>query len=503
MESLPTLLYTTQAVREIDHVAIAQEKTSAYALMNRAGQAAFAVFKQCWPTAKNVVVCCGSGNNGGDGFVFARIAQSAGLQVSVYDVKTVDVQRLSPETKQARDAWLAMTHSVHAFKEINFLEVDVLVDAILGTGLQNALDEACTDAITRINQAKKQQGISVFSLDVPSGLNADTGVISTVAVNADVTLTFVGLKIGLLCAEAYDRVGRLYFNDLEVKDSVYRIVPPIAHRFDYETVLEKLPSKKLTQHKGQNGHVLVIGGGEIHYSGAACLCAEAAYRSGAGLVSVAVSPESLTLMARAAPELMIYPLAKFSDLEALIEKADVIVIGPGLGQNKWSKRVFSILKKITHKPLVLDADALNLLSCDPVHNNQWVLTPHPGEASRLLNQSIAEIQSDRVKAIEALHQKFGGVIVLKGPGTLIKSANAKPFLYSEALPVLATAGTGDVLTGLIAGLCAQGLSLLEASQCGVAVHGQAAKQEQVLGDRGMMASDLFLHIRSLLSTHSL
>ncbi|MGE4349447.1 MAG: NAD(P)H-hydrate dehydratase [Candidatus Berkiella sp.] len=499
MQSLPTSLYTTQVVREIDHEAIALEKISAYALMSRAGQAAFKVFKQCWPTAQKILVCCGSGNNGGDGFVFARIAQAAGLDVTVCDLKLIDVQRLSVEARQAREAWLSCGHVVPSFEEIDFLEIDVVVDAILGTGLQNELDSVFTQAIKIINQAKAQHRIGVFALDVPSGLNADTGTISTVAINADVTVTFVGLKVGLFCAEAYDCLGQLYFDALGVDESAYRIVRPRAYRFDYETIQEKLPLKKLTQHKGQNGHVLVIGGGEIHYSGAACLCAEAAYRSGAGLVSVVVAPEALPLMARAAPELMIYPLAKFSELEALIEKADVIVIGPGLGQNKWSKRVFSIVKTVPHKPLIVDADALNLLACDPMHNPHWILTPHPGEASRLLNHTIAEVQSDRLRTIEALHQKLGGVIVLKGAGTLIQSADSQPFLYSEALPVLATAGTGDVLAGVIAGLCAQGLSLLDASQCGVAVHGQAAKQEQVLGDRGMMASDLFLHIRSLLS----
>lgn len=499
MQSLPTLLYTAQAVREIEHVAIMHEKISAYVLMSRAGKAAFEVFKQCWPTPQKILVCCGSGNNGGDGFVFARIAQAAGLDVTVCDVKPVDVQRLSPEARQAREAWLSCGHAVLSFEEVDFLEIDVVIDAILGTGLQNELHEAFTQAITIINQAKVQQKIGVFSLDVPSGLNADMGKISTVAINADVTLTFIGLKVGLFCAEAYDRVGQLYFDALGVDESIYRIVRPRAHRFDYETIQEKLPVKKLTQHKGQNGHVLVIGGGEIYYSGAACLCAEAAYRSGAGLVSVVVSPEALPLMARAAPELMIYPLVKFSELETLIEKADVIVIGPGLGQNKWSKRVFSFVKTVHHKPLIVDADALNLLACDPMHNPHWILTPHPGEASRLLNHSITDVQSDRSSAIEALQQKLGGVIVLKGAGTLIKSADKRPFLYSEALPVLATAGTGDVLAGIIAGLRAQGLSSLDASQCGVAVHGQAAKQEQVLGDRGMMASDLFLHIRSLLS----
>ncbi|MCS5707545.1 bifunctional ADP-dependent NAD(P)H-hydrate dehydratase/NAD(P)H-hydrate epimerase [Candidatus Berkiella cookevillensis] len=499
MESLPTSLYTAQAVREIDHVAIAHEKISAYTLMSRAGQTAFEIFKKRWPMAQKILVCCGSGNNGGDGFVFARIAQAAGLSITVYDVKPIDMQRLSVEARQAREAWLSSGHAVSPFNEIDFLEVDVVIDAILGTGLQNELDEAYVRAITIVNQAKAQQGIGVFALDVPSGLNADTGTISTVAIKADVTLTFIGLKIGLFCADAYDWVGQLYFDDLGVDASVYRIVRPRAHRFDYETIQEKLPLKKLTQHKGQNGHVLVIGGGEIHYSGAACLCAEAAYRSGAGLVSVVVSPEALPLMARAAPELMIYPLVKFSELETLIEKADVIVIGPGLGQNKWSKRVFSLVKTVHHKPLIVDADALNLLACDPMHNPHWILTPHPGEASRLLNHSITDVQSERSSAIEALQQKLGGVIVLKGAGTLIKSADRPPFLYSEALPVLATAGTGDVLAGIIAGLRAQGLSSLEASQCGVAVHGQAAKQEQVLGDRGMMASDLFLHIRSLLS----
>lgn len=498
MAQLPVSLYTSQGVKQLDEIAISQQKEAGSSLMKRAGQAAFKLIQNQWPKARKLVVFCGSGNNGGDGFVVARLAKTEGFEVSVIQVGDVDASRLSPEAKEARDAWLALKQPIHSFREID-KDVDVIIDAMLGTGLKFPLKASYQVAINAINQAKSKNRSNVLAIDLPSGLDGNTGDTPDVVIQADMTITFIGLKIGLFCANAYQVVGKLFFDHLGVDTNGQMRVQPVAKRFDYGDITDVFSKNRSVQHKGDNGHVLVIGAGEVQYAGAPLLSAEAAYRSGAGLVTVCVEPKTLPLMARAIPEIMIHPLDRLKELEELVAKADVILIGPGLGQNKWSKNVLE--KALSSgKQLVVDADALNILSTlSQVKNTNWILTPHPGEAGRLLKQTTKEIQADRLQAAIKLQQQYHGTIVLKGQGTIICSAKALPMLYSESIPLLATAGTGDVLAGLIAGLWAQKLSPERAAQFAVAVHGQAAREEQILGDKGMVASDLFLHIRSLLS----
>ncbi|MGE3320041.1 MAG: NAD(P)H-hydrate dehydratase [Candidatus Berkiella sp.] len=494
MSALPFALYKGQDVKKLDALAIEHDKLSGYELMCRAGTASWQLLKAHWPEAKEVTIFCGKGNNGGDGYVLARLAKEQGMKVQVYELAGSS-ENSPQEAQQARQEWHAKGGTV-ALYQGQTLQGDLIVDALLGTGARAPLPENIRSTILAINQS----GISVLAIDVPSGLHADTGENLGQVVKAQVTLTFIGLKVGLFLKDAVDCVGELVFDSLDISESLLEKVTPCAFRVDYEQALKSLKTRPRSSHKGNFGHVLVIGGGQLGYSGAPALAGEAAMRAGAGLVSAIVSPECLSLLSRAPKELMCYAPSDPKECTELYLRASVVVLGPGLAQNEWGKRFFQSALSL-QKPMVVDADGLNWLAKSPQSGN-WLLTPHPGEAARLLNQSIEQVQADRVQAALLLQQRYGGVIVLKGAGTVIVDEQGKVYINGGGIPALATAGSGDVLAGLIGGLLAQGLSLKQAALLGVSVHAEAAIIEQSLGERGMIASELLLHIRSLLNVFS-
>lgn len=493
METLPIQLYTSQDVKQFDTLAQTQFHIEAYALMCRAGQATFNFLKKRWPKAHKIAVFCGAGNNGGDGFVVARMAKEAGLNVCVYQVGEVIVDKLSAAAQQAREAWLNTGEKILNVQDISW-DMEVIVDALLGTGIRAPLAEPLQKTIEAINQS----GLPVLAVDLPSGIDGDTGKVVGSAIKAQATITFIGVKVGLLCGQAIDYVGQLYFDSLGVPEGIYAALMPKATRLSYDFLKPLIKPRPLSQHKGMSGHVVVVGGGEINYSGAVCLCAEGALRSGAGLVSACVASESLPLMARAPAEVMCYDFEDRIKIENLLNRASVIVLGPGLGQHKKSQALFEKVLK-SKKPLIVDADALNLLAQKPRRYEPWILTPHLGEASGLLGCALEEVIEDPVKAAVLLQQKYGGVIVLKSASTIIADEGETVSVLSGGLPNLATGGTGDILAGIIGSLWGQGFSQQIAAQLGVCVHKEAALEELALGDRGMMASDLLLHIRGLLS----
>ncbi|MGL6030322.1 MAG: NAD(P)H-hydrate dehydratase, partial [Legionella sp.] len=273
---------------------------------------------------------------------------------------------------------------------------------------------------------------------------------------------------------------------------------PVA-RLLHESTLPKLPQRKKNSHKGHFGHVLIIGGG-LAMAGAAALAAKAAMRAGAGLVSIATRPEHSLAMLSLLPEAMVYGIHKAQELAALLAKATVCVIGPGLGETEWAQALF--LAAITSQlPMVIDASALRLLALHPQVDDNWVLTPHPGEAGSLLSTTTTSVQQDRYQAAAAIQQLYGGVVVLKGAGTIIQTSEHDAFVCVQGNPGMATAGMGDVLTGIIAGLCAQQLPLADAAKLGVWLHAQAgdhtAKQ---CGERGILASDLLDLVPKILNS---
>ncbi|MBT8100349.1 MAG: NAD(P)H-hydrate dehydratase, partial [Gammaproteobacteria bacterium] len=271
----------------------------------------------------------------------------------------------------------------------------------------------------------------------------------------------------------------------------------ILRRLTDDAVADALPARMRDAHKGDFGHILVIGGGK-GMPGAALLCGEAALKSGAGRVSVATDPDHAAEIAASRPELMVHGVEGPDDIESLLAIADVIAIGPGLGRSAWATELCNRVAA-SSSPSVWDADALNLLADTPDQDERRVITPHPGEAGRLLGSSAATVQADRRGALAALQTQFGGVVVLKGAGTLVSSNSGSPFVCSSGNPGMAAPGMGDVLTGIIAALMGQGLRHDLAAQVGVQVHASAGDRAATRGERGMIASDVIAELRGVMN----
>ncbi|MBI3188024.1 MAG: NAD(P)H-hydrate dehydratase [Gammaproteobacteria bacterium] len=490
MINSPCLLYSTAAIRELEQQTISSCGITGYDLMNRAGAAVLAVMKQKYPQARRILVCCGAGNNGGDGYVVARLAQRAGYAVDV--VSLVETDHLGGDARRAYSDWCTLGLGLVDADTIN--DVDVVVDALIGTGLQREVTGVWRSMIEAINAS----GVPIVSVDVPSGLNADTGSVMGVAVHANVTVTFIGLKQGLFTHQAADYCGDIIFENLDVPDSVYQQVGAQARLLCRNEIIKNLKPRQRDSHKNQHGHVLVIGG-DAGMAGAARLAAEAALRAGAGVVSVVTRPEHVTALVAARPELMVWGTADGVVPQQLVQRADVIAIGPGLGQGEWGRKLLSQVLGCKQAKVV-DADALKLLTKQDGPRKDWILTPHPGEAAQLLGISNAEVQADRCASIKALHQIYGGVVVLKGAGSLVRSADdALCAVCPHGNPGMAVAGMGDVLTGVIAALVAQGCNLKTAVELGVVIHASAGDSAAQQGERGLLASDLFPAIRKLVN----
>lgn len=475
----------------MDRIAIQDSGIPGIELMNRAGAAAFEVLRQRWPETQRIVILCGGGNNGGDGYVVARLAHNAGLQVTV--VTPPNLKEPQGDALEARDAWLQQGGRIEEFDRRVLNARGVLVDGLLGTGLDKPVRGAYAEIIEAVNRS----ALPVLALDISSGLNADTGVPLGGAIRAECTVTFVGLKRGLFTGQALDYCGELRFSDLAIPAEVYQRLEPDALRITPIEVDQALQPRQRNAHKGDYGHVLVVGGDQ-GMSGAVRMAAEAAARVGAGLVSVATRSAHAAWINLDRPELMIHGVEDAVALRPLLDRATVIAIGPGLGRSEWARSMLTGAVE-SGKPMVVDADALNLLAMAPHECDRWILTPHPGEAGRLLGVSTAEVQEDRFAAVRALQARYGGCAVLKGAGSLISSGTGPLGICTDGNPGMASGGMGDVLTGIVAGLRAQGLPAERAARVGVAIHARAADLAALTGERGLLASDLFPHLRRLVN----
>ncbi|HYX75416.1 MAG TPA: NAD(P)H-hydrate dehydratase [Steroidobacteraceae bacterium] len=481
--ALPIALYSTAQVRAIDAHAINELKIPGYMLMKRAGEAALRYLRTRWPMAHRIVIVCGSGNNGGDGYVLARFAQAAGLTVTV--LAAADPEALHGDARQAYEDCRASEGSVKPFAPEQLSFGEVIVDALLGTGLKGSVREEYASVIRAVNSA----ATPVFALDVPSGLDSDAGTASGEAIRADATITFVGLKTGLFVGDGPEYAGTVFFDDLELGDAPQLGLSPRLTRIVEAEIHAALPRRARASNKGDFGRVLIVGSGS-GMPGAARMAGEASLRVGAGLVTVAVAPENVTAIAAGRPELICIGVKEEGELKDALDKADVIAVGPGLGRTAWSRAALDAVLA-TRKPLVVDADALNLLAEGaPSAREEWILTPHPGEAGRLLGMSAQEVQQDRLTALDRLLDRYHGTVVLKGAGTLVGAAGRTPGLCERGNPGMATAGTGDVLTGTIAGILAQSADPWAAARVGVLVHAMAGDTAARGGERGVLASDL-------------
>ena len=485
---LPVEIYSVDSVRRIDRAAIDDYGIGGHTLMTRAGAAAVDAASARFPDSKRWQVICGGGNNGGDGYVVARLAAERGLSVSV--LAMTPPEKLTGDAATAHTDYATQVGAVARFAGALDPEADLLVDGLLGSGLERPLEGAFANVAEAINAHRAP----VLALDIPSGLHGDSGAVMGIAVLADLTITFVGLKSGLFLGNGADHCGEVAFADLDIPAQCRADQTPVLRRIDDRTIACALPSRRRSTHKGDFGHVLVIGGGR-GMPGAVCLCGEAALRAGAGLVSIATHPDHSRFLSASRPELMCHAIETSDQLTPLLAKATVIAVGPGLGTDDWASDMLAAVLD-SSLSIVADADALNLIAGSDRQHDDIILTPHPGEAARLLGWTTADVQANRRDALAGIAGKYGATVVLKGSGTLVSSANDPSWVCSAGNPGMASAGMGDVLTGIIAALRAQGLSSEPSAVAGVQVHARAGDTAAAVGERGMIASDLLAEIRN-------
>ena len=481
-------LYKSAAVRTLETQAIERAGDGGWGLMQQAGQAAWALLQQEWPQARRLLVLVGSGNNGGDGYVLARLAVQQGCAVTVMALAAG-----GPRTELARRAcadYFAAGGQLQVFSG-QLPVADVVVDALLGLGLARAPEAEMAQLIQTLNAS----AMPVLAIDLPSGVSADTGAVAGVAVVAERTLAMLLPHVGLYTGAALNHVGKVSVASLDTAPAASAGLQPCAHRADAADLPRLLPQRQRDWHKGRNGHVLLLGGD--HGTGGAVLrAAQAALRSGAGLVSVGTRRLHVPALLAQCPELMAFDARQGPLLQARLSAATVVALGPGLGQQPWAEALYAQATQAA-LPLVLDADGLNLLAARPQPLPGAILTPHPGEAARLLGWSTAAVQADRLAALLALVERYQGVVVLKGAGSLVGAPLALPWLIDAGNPGMAVGGMGDVLTGVIAGLLAQGLSPLQAARAGALLHALAGDRAAGNQPCGMMPSDLLPHLRVL------
>ena len=499
-------LVTAQEMKELDTQAQAAYAVPGIVLMDNAAQAVADAAHEALEEldGEKVLLFCGGGNNGGDGFGAARWLQNYGVKVRVFVVgsapeaisgdaaleltmlqKTgVQVELLSSE-----DDWLVA--------ELAAAKADVIIDALLGTGFHGELQGNFLRACQLINDSGKY----VVAVDVPTGVNADNGSAAEQAVRADKTVTMALVKTGLLLYPGREYCGDIELADIGLPLQLVEDYPSHKYRLTADIVRELLPLRKADAHKGDAGRV-VICAGSPGYTGAAALCADAAVKAGAGLVSLYTPLSSRDVLATKLTEVMVHGLLErmpgilggsaAGDVLKNANAADVLAMGPGLGTSESTQQaVREILQKAT-VPVIIDADALTALVGNTELLTQMqaakVLTPHPGEMARLTGKEISEINADRVSIAAEYAKEWQAVVVLKGAPTVIACPDGTTYVNSTGTSALATGGSGDVLTGIIAGLAGQEISLQEAAVCGVYLHGLTAELSGI--DIGLAAGEI-------------
>ena len=502
--------YSTAAIRELERQLMECEGIDSNTLMERAGTAAFECFRRRFPDGRRWLVLAGAGNNAGDGFVIARLARQSGIEV-----RTLLVSPDSPPRGDAATQFGAMQQAAVAttpYEGGGLPQADLIVDAMLGIGLSRPLTGLYLEAVRDANHV----AAPVLAVDIPTGIHADNGGCMGAAVRCTLTVTFIAEKCGLFLGDAPNYTGERVLEPLgHIPEEIAKSVEtgsagrPGLRIFSDRHRRAMLPERQRADHKGRFGHVLVIGGG-LGMGGAARLAGEGALRAGAGLVSVATHPEHAAALLAERPELMVRGVREAHELAPLLERASVLVVGCGLGQDDWAHEMFAAALD-SSLPLVMDADALTLLAETAARaglrldGRCQIITPHPGEAARMLDRSTAEVQIDRLGAVSDLMRGFGGVALLKGAHTLVSGSDRPPWVIDAGNPGMATAGMGDVLTGLLAGLWAQLPEVDPEEVAALAAHVHACAGDRAAardGPRGMIASDLLAALRPLLNPWS-
>jgi hydroxyethylthiazole kinase-like uncharacterized protein yjeF len=492
-------LYTATQARELDRITIEDHGIPGMELMERAGKAAFERAVERFPASRNWLVVCGAGNNAGDGYVIAGLAREKGIECSVSALKAPE--NLAGDAATAARRWLDAGGTTTRGVPNGIANYDLIVDALLGTGLDRAPRGEYAEMIKAVNGSQAP----ILAVDIPSGLDADTGTaLGGVAIEADMTVTFIGRKRGLYTADGPDHAGIVRFESLDVPSEVYAGVDNAGLLIQENWIAEFLEPRRKNSHKGSYGWILGVGG-DVGMSGALHLCGAAALRSGGGKVTLATHPAHASWLNLAAPELMVSPLASGGALEEWLAGPDVLVLGTGLGHSSWSEEILASALQF-RGPRVIDADALNLLASRGVDEvtgksgKDTIMTPHPAEASRLLGKKVAEIQQDRVTAAQELAALSGATVVLKGCGTVVAGPDGGYAICAMGNPGMASAGTGDVLAGVIGALLGQGMEPWEAATVGVAAHAAAGdRAASQCGERGLIASDIIESLPAVLN----
>ena len=472
-----------------------------FALMEKAGEAVADAAAQLSLAQSRrtprIGVLCGPGNNGGDGYVAARHLAKRGFVVTCFALG--DQATLKGDAAKAAQAWTGATHKLPDFAPQNF---DLVIDALFGAGLTRALDGVAAEAVGRLNEWHQMTGGRVLAVDVPSGLDGASGQARGLAVEADATITFFRLKPGHVLMPGRKLCGDLHLAHIGIPDHVLPNLA-VATYLNGPTLWSKhLPRQDVEGHKYTRGHVLVVSGPEFH-SGAARLSALAAARMGAGLVTIAGTPAALKDHAAQVTAIMLAPMKGASDLIRLLAdpRQNALVIGPGLGLGMQAHDLLeAALQDTSARALVLDADALTLMARDMARASSLIqarlgpviLTPHEGEFSRLAKplarslESTSQAPDSKLERARWLAIATGAVVLLKGPDTIVASPDGRASIATDLPPSLATAGSGDVLAGIISGLLAQGMAAFEAASAAVWWHGRAAAHV----GRGLTADDL-------------
>ncbi len=484
-------IYPVAGIRSIEHAVMAKAKPP---LMERAGRAAAEeAVRLVIDRPGPMLIACGPGNNGGDGFVMARHFRQAGRDVTV--AFSGDQSKLPDDAKKALDAWRdAGGETVSDLPAAPANGWALVVDALFGIGLKRPIKGRHASWIRTLNALPGPR----MAIDVPSGLCADTGRVLGTSFEATHTITFIALKPGLLTYDGPDHCGEVKVSRLDLDANTQ--LPAPGWEVLPSLFAGQLKSRRLNTHKGTFGDAVIVGGAH-GMCGAALLAGRAALRVGAGRVFVGLLDDRAPAVDAMQPELMI----RRAD-QALAE-GHVIAMGPGLGHEAEASALLAAALS-TDSLLVLDADALNLLASDAKlarraikRKAPLVLTPHPGEAARLLSQTPDEVQTNRLEAANALARQFGAHVVLKGCGTIIAHPDGRWKINRSGNPGMSAAGMGDVLTGLLAGLLAQGWPVEEATMAAVHLHGAAADLllDKGVGPVGMGASELPDAARELLN----
>jgi len=493
-DSLSQSLYRAEQVQNGEKQAAEQAGVSMRQLMAAAGKAVFLQIQRELPEHARLALFCGEGNNGGDGYVIARLAQQAGYRVSVFALKAgAELTNVdNNDAHHARQAWRDANNNESDFTDFNPDNFDAVIDAVFGVGLSRPLEGKLADWVKTVNDS----ALPVIAVDIPSGINADTGTLTGAAIKAQRTVTMIAKKRGMYTSDARHYCGKISLAELGVGSHFQQQQTAewfLAGEIDYH---HWLGERQINSHKGDFGHVLIVGG-HPGMPGAVTLAMQAALRTGAGKVSVACHPTNTSVVSSAQAEGMVHGVESAKQLEPLLQRASVVVLGPGLGTDDWSKKLFDAVMK-TSTPILIDADGLNLLAEQNLSSERFILTPHPGEAARLLGKSTKEVEQDRFAAVEQLRKKYQGQVLLKGAGSLVASERGN-FIVARGSPAMASGGMGDCLSGVIAALVAQRLAPEQALIAATYWHAVAGEIAAKDGCRGTLASDLLGPLRQLVN----